>query len=146
MNKALVKESLISRWFKKRQQSAIEEYRAVVTGTVNAHYCVTYRGNTFNPLGLTPREMKGIYEVEPNSKEADALDRYIRIMDDMHKVTGILTYLLNQVNSMAECNYLIFNESFLESTRKDELDKFKELAQDKLSFLRRIRLMADMVK
>lgn len=146
MNKSLVKDYYIKYWFMKRRTSAIEEYREAVADTVYESYCVTYRGNTFNPLELRPRDMKGIYEVQPDSPYGEALDRYIRLMEDQQKVTGILTYILNFVNDEMEFKYVVFNECGDKLTTTFRLDKFKEENQDKLSFLRRIRLLSDMVK
>jgi hypothetical protein len=146
MNKAAIKEKLIKYWFMKRRLLAIEEYREAVKDTPYEFYCVSYRGNTFNPLELKPKEMKGFYEVPPDSTYADALDRYIRLMDDQQKVATTLTYILNFVDTEAEFKYVVFNEDGHKLTTTFRLDEFKEKNQDKLSFLRRIRLMSDMVK
>lgn len=146
MNKAAIKEHYIKYWFMKRKLSAIEEYKESVHDTPYVSYYVSYRDNVFNPLEIKPREMKGIFEVPANTVYADALDRYIRLMDDQQKVGVILTYILNFVDTEAEFNYIVFNTDVDKVLTTFRLDKFKEDNQDKLSFLRRIRLLSDMVK
>lgn len=143
MNKSVIKEQCIKNWFMKRKLAAISEYKEVVENTPYYNYCVIYRGAMFNPLELKPKEIKDVYEVPEGSVFANKLNRYIRLMEDQQKVTSILTVILNAVETDDEFQYVVFGKE--STSRKEELDKFKEEMQTDLSYLKRIRLLADMV-
>lgn len=143
MNKLQIKKDYLSAWFDKRKLAALEEYRESIENSRYAKHCVMYRGEMFNPLDLKPRDIKGIYEVPENSEHGIKLDRFIRISKDIVEATSTLTYVLNYVDTEADFRYVALGEG--KPTSKEKMDKFKEEISDKLSYLRRIRLLADMV-
>lgn len=145
MNKARIKEYYLSKWLENRKIAATEEYAATIYNSNYDCHCVMYKGLMFNPLNLKPREIKGVYEVPEDSEHSRKLDRYIRVIEDTAKVTGILTYILNYLETLPQFMYVVFNEGKPSEEDKVKLDTFKNEINDKLSYLKRIRLLADMV-
>lgn len=146
-DKASIKKDTIKKLFDRRKKAAAEEYRKAVEGTGFAHQVVIYKSKLFNPLDLKPRDIAiEPYELREGSDHANRLDRYIRIIDDMERANAELTYILNFVHDLNEYLYITKNTPFeTDSERLKELDSFKERIKDKLTFLRRLTLMSDML-
>ena len=143
MNKLGLKEQAILKLFLKRRKQARKEYLASVAGTPYEFMMVSYRNNLLNPLDLKPNQIKDLYEVPPESIHAQALDRLIRVYDDMAKTDSYLTYILNFSDSTREFNHIVFGTEEVTPARELQIKVFKQTEEDKIKFLKRMRLLAD---
>lgn len=146
--KSLIKDRVIKLLFKRRSERAKEEYYEVVANTKNEFCMVNYRNILMNPLEIPPRKMTCVLEVQEGSKEAIALDRIVRVHEERAKTLAIITYILNFVESYHEFWFLYDNTDSPEISeeRKEALLSFKEEITDKLSYIKRMKLLAKMVK
>lgn len=145
IDKTALKEAAIVQLFKKRLKKAREEYEKAIEGTIFTTQVVNYRNNLLNPLQLKPIKITGVYEIEPDSPHGKALDRFIRCNEEIHEITGHLTYILNFVESREEFNFIIFNTGSIKGDRKDKVLQFIKDNEDKLKLIKRLRLLAEIV-
>lgn len=144
LDKAALKNDALVQLFSKRIKKARKEYKEAVNGSIYETQMVSYRNNLFNPLELRPHQITGLYEIDPDSKHGQALDRLIRAMDDLQTTTGHLTYILNFVESRGEFNFIVFgNEGGVSGERKEIVNAFISDNAEKLKYIKRLRLLSE---
>lgn len=143
LDKAVLKNDALVQMFSKRIMKARKEYKEAVEGTIYETQMVSYRNNLFNPLQLRPHKITGLYEIDPDSKHGQALDRLIRAMDDLQTTTGHLTYILNFVESRGEFNFIVFGDGGVSDERKEIVDAFISNNTEKLKYIKRLRLLSE---
>ena len=129
--------------FLKRKRVAEKEYKDAVENTNLAGMMVNYRNILFNPLKLKPHEIIGCVELEPDTEEAKALNRYIRLLNEVDTADGYLTYILNFCNSIEEFEHIL--ESAPLTIKEARLHIFMEENQDKILFLKRMRILSECI-
>lgn len=146
LDKAEIKSRALHKLFFKRIKKAREEYRKSVEGTIHETQMVNYRNNLFNPLELRPHQLTGIYDIEEESEHGKALNRLIRCLDELQEITGYLTFILNFVESLGEFMFIVFGEDGgIALSRKEAVNQFIEDNKDKLTIIKRLRLLAEIV-
>lgn len=145
LDKADLKSRALRKLFDKRIDKAREEYRKSVEGTIHEFQMVSYRNNLFNPLQLKPHQLQGVYSIEEDSEHGKALNRLIRCLDELQEATGYLTYFLNFVESSGEFTFIVFGEGRVSATREEAVTTFIKASEDKLTIIKRLRLLAEIV-
>ena len=146
-SKTMVRDAILQELFNSRILKAHKEYEAVVVDSPHATQLVNYRNNMFNPLQLKPNEVVGVFTVQADTTYGNALDRYIRVMDDIHEMTGHLTYILNYTAELAEVMWLVFGEyaDKLSPQKLEELDNFRNTNESRFKYIKKMRLLKDML-
>lgn len=146
--KSLIKDRVSMLLFKRRSERAKQEYHDVVVNTKHEFCVVNYRNILMNPLDVPPRKLTCVLDVQEGSDEAIALDRIVRVHEERAKTLAIITYILNFVTSHHEFWFVYDNTDSPEISedRKELLIQFKSEIEDKLTYLKRMKLLAKMVK
>lgn len=146
MDKRRIREFYINHWFSKREIKARAEVRGALDNSKERNSIILYRGLMMNPLQISASSLSGVYEVPEDSEHGRALDRLVRVQEERTKAEGFLVKILNHCDNNTQFEYIVFGDKKELITNLEEMDYLKEQLSDKLSFLKRMRLMADMVK